>query len=358
MDRTAKEMNLQTSMPSKSRNPAIEYCRLVASVLVVFIHFGFPAMLGEIVDCLARIAVPFFFVVSGYFAYGADESVIKKRMVGILKLNVYATLLYLGWGGLKERFLYDRSLTAWLLEKVSPASLSQWLIFGKNPFSPHLWYLTAIAVVYAFLYLYVKWNGRTNAYGPLYIAGFVLYAINFMTNSLLVAIGSEVSSMFYRNALFFGLPMFVLGIFLREYRDKILDTYRLSTQKLLLIFAAGVVLSVIQLMGFGMTEMPLGALFEVMALMLLLSSVSANTCGNKMRSLSARLGELSTYVYVTHYFWRDVYKLRIEQYVRPLGDDVRAYLFPVMVVVISVCTGVMWIAVKGVICREFRKFSI
>ena len=50
------------------RNTTLELMKLLASYAVVFIHVLFYGRFGIIVDAIARFAVPFFFLVSGFFS--------------------------------------------------------------------------------------------------------------------------------------------------------------------------------------------------------------------------------------------------------------------------------------------------
>ena len=48
------------------RNNGIDILRLLCAFLVVCIHARFPGVIGEYIKAIARIAVPFFFICSGY----------------------------------------------------------------------------------------------------------------------------------------------------------------------------------------------------------------------------------------------------------------------------------------------------
>ena len=51
------------------RNKSLDAGKAMAAFGVVFIHVSFPGQTGQIIKALARSAVPFFFMVSGYFCY-------------------------------------------------------------------------------------------------------------------------------------------------------------------------------------------------------------------------------------------------------------------------------------------------
>ena len=343
---------------NKTRNPAIEICRLVAAIFVVFIHYGFPGEFGNVINCLARFSVSFFFVVSGYFVYHADESVIKKRVVGILKLNIYASMLYVFWGACQEEYFISQSRIAWLTGALSNYHLSRWLLYCQNPFAGHLWYLAAILTCYIMIWVYARWINKTYYYRPLYIISISLFAVHFVLSSLAVMTDLDVPRVLYRNAWFFGIPMFSLGIFIREYQDRMIETYKLSIRKLMLVVAFGAVLSVIQWRGIGKAEIPFGTVFEVIALMLLLVSIPSEIQRNNTLSMiTSQFGSLSTYIYVTHLFWKDIYVMHIENHIYVFGEFILDYLSPIFVVLLSACTGVIWIFIKEMVQKVLRGFS-
>ena len=57
---------------TKPRNTTLDILKAVCCVLVVFIHCKFPSIVGTIVESYARICVPIFFMISGYFVANND----------------------------------------------------------------------------------------------------------------------------------------------------------------------------------------------------------------------------------------------------------------------------------------------
>ena len=87
---------------------SIDIAKLVASLLVVAIHTGPVTGLGYtlLIDWLARMAVPFFFVVSAFFFFG--------KGVGTRKLLHYErrmALLYIFWLVVELPMVVERSFT-------------------------------------------------------------------------------------------------------------------------------------------------------------------------------------------------------------------------------------------------------
>lgn len=61
-----------TEVAKKQYNYCMDFLKGIACILVVFIHVKFPGDFGQAVQAIARFAVPFFFMVSGYYCYRSD----------------------------------------------------------------------------------------------------------------------------------------------------------------------------------------------------------------------------------------------------------------------------------------------
>lgn len=127
----------------------------------------------------------------------------------------------------------------------------------------------------------------------------------------------------------------------------------------MLMIAFGAAFSVVQWQGTGNVEMPVGTLFEVIALVLLLVSVPSEIQRNDMLCrFTSGFGNLSAYIYITHLFWRDIYTKYIRnRLLYALGETVIDYLSPVLVVLISVGTGVVWLILKASAEKVLRLLS-
>ena len=68
------------------RNKSLDAVKAIAACLVVCIHVSFPGQAGQLVKVLARCAVPFFFMVSGYFCYYQNCNASKRILSKILHI--------------------------------------------------------------------------------------------------------------------------------------------------------------------------------------------------------------------------------------------------------------------------------
>lgn len=284
------------------RNQAIEWGRLAASSLVVLLHVPLPGTVGGYISCLTRMAVPFFFLVSGYFCYGTDGKGMTRRLVHIGKLNLSAALLYILCGCLKFRY-YGGGMLPDYFRMVFPSWKPVWdfLLVQVNPFGGHLWYLNSLMLCQGVLLVYIRCFREKKAdYKPLYGLGAVLLGMFFWLSTVRQ---SSVHFFYYRNGWLMGLPLFILGLFLREYGGKL----TLGDGGLLGTAAAGLVLGFFQSMRFGMTELPVGTLIAVMALVLFLAGHSEMP-SKLMGKLAGNLGTVSTAVYIVHLAVLDGYE--------------------------------------------------
>lgn len=336
-------------MRTTGRNQPIECCRLAASILVVFIHCHFPGNLGSVCNCLARIAVPFFFIVSGYFAWGIGPEKICRRAREIAKLTIVAFAAALTGDMVIEVFLEGAPLFPWILDKISIKALTAWFVVNASLVAGgHFWYLSSILACYAVMYVYVRWHRDGLDYGPLYLLGSVLLALQFVLGSFAMASGMEIPFFMYRNAVLLGLPLFSLGLFIREHHTRIRDTFALNNRKLLALLALGAVMSLLQWFSFGVVELPVGTLLEVVALMLLLAAAPPLAKENSLPArMIAHFGSLSTFVYVTHLIWVDFYWMyAVDKVTEKLGA-LETFLYPIFIVLTSLILGTVWEVVKS-----------
>lgn len=148
-------------MLSEKRYDSIDGMRVIGAVLVSVLHVGMPlGIANSVLADIARIAVPFFFMCSGFFMYSPDYKVIQKRAIKGLKktakLLIVSTFIYL----IIEMLLWQD------IEKIqlsfSNYLSSDFLFFNATPFMPVGWYLSAyiyvLVIVMILAYFFPKPN--------------------------------------------------------------------------------------------------------------------------------------------------------------------------------------------------------
>lgn len=217
---------------TNSRYAGIDILKAVCAFFVVCIHCPFPGKIGEYFTVLTRIAVPTFFMITGFFY---SDTVAKGRIGAQIKkiavLGVSANLIYL---------LFNTMLKIirggdYLAEFLNGKSLLAFLVFNESPFGGHLWYLGAILYVLAIVAISDKFNLRKLLYAltPLLLASDLL-----LGKYSLVVFSQEFPVIYARNFLFVGLPYFCIGCLLRKHEKTVGDFGIPKTALLIVAFAA------------------------------------------------------------------------------------------------------------------------
>ncbi len=211
-------------MKDKSRNNSIDILKCLCAFLVICIHIPFPGELGKFVVTITRIAVPIFFMISGFFWENTclkkkEGKTIKKLLWLAILGNVFYFIVNLifmnGFSNIERMF--------------SLKSLIKFIFFNSSPFSDHLWYLSAILYVTIIVFLLDKFNLRERAN---YMIPFLLIIDLLFGKYSLLIFHREFPYILLRNFLFVGLPFFLIGTLLFKYKEKIKEKCSL---KLLLI---------------------------------------------------------------------------------------------------------------------------
>lgn len=218
---------------------SIDYAKLFFAFCIVFIHTdilgGNDNYIGYITcQGLLRVAVPFYFIASGYFFFSTlQKNKSSKWLYQNIKIYLIWTILYLPIqigliGYIKGAAPLDINLTLLSLNTV----------FGFW----HLWFFPALIVAALITAAIVRFNDRTLIIlcSVLYISGTLLqYRANYATD-INRDLWSLATVFFTRNGLLMGLPLFMLGYLLKKYDLKKVNPYILSFSIVLVVLEASV----------------------------------------------------------------------------------------------------------------------
>lgn len=333
----------------QERNQSIECTRLIASFFVVFIHCPFPNRFGQLVTGLGRFAVPLFFMISGYFSFGAGKEKLSGRAAQLFRLNLLGAALYALWRCLKAAH-YGADLGTCLMQMVPTApELVKWILVNDGPFAGHLWYLASSFVCTVVLLGYVRFFGeRAVDYRPFYGICACLMAMQLVLGELASLLGMPVPYMLYRNALLMGLPLFGLGLFLGQYRQRLMENFALNDRKLLAAVLAGMVFSLLCAFGVGGVDLPIGTVAAVTALMLLMASHPRLTENWRLSRWIARFGKLSTAVYLLHLMVVEIYSIFLQSRFKTLLGSREDNLRPLVVLGITLMAAILWERLRAI----------
>ena len=133
--------------PAKPRRYAgLDILKTICAFLVVAIHARFPGDFGSYTVAVARVAVPVFLMITGFFYKGTQErGREKKQIVKILKLVVWSSVIFfvmlLGFNAAAGK------AGQYIRETFTLKKLYEFVVFNASMFSDHLWYLGAILYV-------------------------------------------------------------------------------------------------------------------------------------------------------------------------------------------------------------------
>ncbi len=200
-----------------TRNYGLDLLKTMCAFLIICIHAPFPGLVGDIFTPLTRIAVPLFFMITGfYYSRTKERQKEKKQISKIFKLFASANILYLFWS-LVIAFISGESITTFISNSFSVKSILQFLLFNESPFGAHLWYLGAILYVLIIIFLFEKkWN-RQKLYPIIPVLLFLDLALGKYS---LLLFGQSIPYVFIRNFLCVGLPYFLIGDMINTYSIK------------------------------------------------------------------------------------------------------------------------------------------
>jgi len=276
--------------------------RLLASLFVVLLHAPLPGALGEAARPIARCAVPFFFMVSGWWLADNDMAVIKarldkqaRRMALLLAASCAA---FFAMNIAYSVFIDKTGFMAPFKAFFDYRAIASFLAFNNtNLFWPggaaHLWFLAAL--LYALLLLRAALERIPLRWLYLLIPALLAAAIPLAGFAARGIEGVQERGMITRNFLFTGLPCVLAGMWLRQNRRR---RERLPDWAVLALPFACAALCLLE--HFTLLRNPFGpARFLLAASLLLLSSRFPSATGKSF--LPRWGGKYSLMIYILHY---------------------------------------------------------
>lgn len=316
------------------RNHCLDLVKGIACMFVVCMHCEFPGYFGVLVQCVARFAVPFFFMVSGYFCYRAQGTTNYPRKVRhIASIILFACTVYV---------IY-RALTGGSFD-ITRRQLFEWVVLNEPVIvAGQLWFL------FALLYDYIVFGlldtggivGLTKALVPINL---VLYVVLAQGAHLA---GIKIPNPIYRNFLIEGLLLFSLGYWLHAYERRIRVPNGLLVAGIVLFTALCPVERLLIGRDFGINLVTFPQVLCIFLYCLQNPSVGE---GSPLEVLGERY---SLYVYVLHpLFWK-----LLERFYKLYGlkKSVPAqYAMPILCIMLSIIASVAVVRVKGLIDERLK----
>lgn len=202
-----------------SRQESFDTLKFFLAFLVVIIHtvytgYGYA---GAGICAFARIAVPSFFMITGYYLPAMTDEKFKKHLIKIIYLTLFSTLFYILLSYVQSH-VGSQVSTDWFAQTFSIKRILKWLLLndaaiGGGP----LWYFYAILYVLVIMRIARKFKIMNILY--------IVLPFLFLGNYLVSILGHIAC---YRNFLFTGMPYVLLGCLFRNYENRILDLFHKS----------------------------------------------------------------------------------------------------------------------------------
>lgn len=218
---TLKSVNLK-----RNEYAGIDYFRVVAAILVVAIHTSPLMGLNETADfiltrVIARVAVPFFFITSGFFLFHLQKGSYQQNT----KLLAFIKKTAIIYGITAILYLPLNAYTGTLKEWMHASIFIKDILFDGTFY--HMWYLPASIIGACITWLLLK----KLRIGQAFFVGILLYIIGLFGDSYygisenIPFLKSMYQALFFfsdytRNGLFFAPVFFLLGALLAIHKKR------------------------------------------------------------------------------------------------------------------------------------------
>lgn len=191
----------------------IDVLKAICAFLVVCIHVPFPGKIGAYFTTLTRVAVPIFFMITGYFYSDiVAQHKSKKQIRKICFLGVQANMIFFIWN-IALNLLKRYNLVAYVQSVFSRKNILKFLLLNESPLAGHLWYLGAIFYVLVIVWLVNRLNCRKLL---CYMTPVLLITDLLFGKYSLLVFHREFPYILVRNFFCVGIPYFCIGDSVRQ----------------------------------------------------------------------------------------------------------------------------------------------
>lgn len=260
-----------------------DIAKYVCSIFVVAMHVDWLSSVSTatylFVNGPLRIAVPFFFIINGFFLFRKSDAGLAEWLIRCLKLYLFWMVLFLPLYMIKLRWSIDSFIT---------------VIFGFH----HLWYLSSMILAGLLIYL----SKSINRVAMLFLAAILLLTgaslqiaiINFNAFELLSPL-SKVNT--YRNFIFFAFPLMYVGYCLSKGEIKLSNRTLLAASIFMLMASLAEAYSYLKLQHGALHPIDIVLSSSVLAFLMLVAFIN-----NPININTTNLSKLATAVYLIHPF--------------------------------------------------------
>ncbi len=195
-----------------TRDISFDCLRCLCAFFIVYTHGTFPGPAGAVLISITQVAVPLFFMMSGYF-YNPNAGKTRHfaQMKKMLFYFLIANLIYLAWE-LFVCLLTGRTAAEFIALFFQPQQLLYLVLLNESAVIGHIWYLGALLYVL----IIAHWVERFGLRKWLLYLSPLLLAAKLLLGQYAFLFGANLAIPLHRNFLLLGLPCFYFGLYLRE----------------------------------------------------------------------------------------------------------------------------------------------
>lgn len=322
--------------------------KLMCSFFVVFIHYKFPGAFGQAIDVIARVAVPFFFLCSGYFSYYEEETDVKGKMFKKIKrslLLLFAVLvLYFLWDCFYQIFSSSGDIIRFFREVLTIENTIKFFCFNyTGVIADPFWFLSALLYCYIILLL-IQWLHCYKFF--LWLVPFGLL-VNIVMGEILPIWNIVLPNFLYRNFLFMGLPFVLAGYWIHVKEKKLKHTFAAKYSLSICFF--GIILSIVERVFLQKAELYLGSIFASIGM--LIFALGQPNVGGGFLSDSGK--KYSLYIFCTHWFAIQVVYI-FAKYLSCADNILWQWSAPLIVCIISVLFSKLLFVFKKFLLKKLK----
>lgn len=314
----------------------LDVLKAICAFLVICIHISYKGKIGTTITPLCRIAVPIFFMITGYFYYKTSKTPLKQ-LKKIVILIILANFLYFIFDGIINR----------KIELPTKADLLNTLIFNSSPVAFHLWYLNALLYVLIIAYITDKCNIRKKMY---YVIP-ILLIINIMFGEYAIALfNKDYDPIYMRNFLFIGLPYFLIGNLLYANKEKLIKWF--TIKKLIVLIPLFALTTILEEHILTINKMDaIGDIYistTFLAIAIFLLAIQVKQVKNE--NILAIIGrKYSTYIYIVHLVFIDIFNKYVSSN-NILNNSIQLIIF-----LCSLLVAIIYVNFKNKVLISYKK---
>lgn len=311
----------------------------ISALAVVLIHITFPGEVGIIIKALARIAVPIFFMVSGYFSYFTTDidlkPKIKHRIYKNIKLVTITSMVYFLWNIVLLKF-NTTNIIHYLKTEFSAFNILRLILTNNSLFSVHLWFIFALIYCYIVLLFVNKYNLYKYAYYSIP----VFLAIHISLGEGLSMFGIVFPDSLVRNWLLMGLPFFMLGNLFHKNKERVCV---ISTKIIISFIIIGSLLSMLSGVFIGVENMYLGSIFISVSLIISAIKYPELLKGKYIEKIGYKY---SSFIYLYHLLFAGIF-YNIASNIKISDNIIFLCSYPLLVIITSIIGAFLFENIKS-----------